>query len=81
MRVIQEKSATDRRPQSRSTVRVVSATDKGPLVDLGEFRQDLYYRINVIELHCCRCADAARTSRLWPNAIGHELHFPAASGA
>jgi len=34
-------------------VRILSATHKdlAALVDTGEFRQDLFYRINVIELH------------------------------
>ena len=34
-------------------VRILSATQKdlGPLATDGRFRQDLYYRINVIELH------------------------------
>ncbi|MCB1611966.1 MAG: sigma-54-dependent Fis family transcriptional regulator, partial [Xanthomonadales bacterium] len=54
LRVIQEKAV---RPIGARTeipvdVRVVSATHKdlARLVEMGEFRQDLYYRINVIEL-------------------------------
>mgnify|MGYP003955339927 CR=1 FL=1 len=37
-------------------VRILSATHKnlGQLVDRGEFRQDLFYRVNVIELHVPR---------------------------
>ncbi|MGB7213844.1 MAG: sigma-54 dependent transcriptional regulator [Gammaproteobacteria bacterium] len=55
LRVIQEKSI---RPIGRTTeipvdVRILSATHKdlGALVAEGRFREDLYYRINVIELY------------------------------
>ncbi len=54
LRAIQEKSI---RPVGAATevpvdVRILSATHKdlGELVELGRFRHDLYYRINVIEL-------------------------------
>jgi two-component system response regulator PilR (NtrC family) len=55
LRVIQEKAI---RPVGQSDekpvdVRILSATHKdlGALVADGQFREDLYYRINVIELH------------------------------
>jgi two-component system response regulator PilR (NtrC family) len=55
LRVIQEKSI---RPVGQANelpvdVRILSAThiDLGELVESGSFREDLYYRINVIELH------------------------------
>ncbi len=55
LRVIQEKTV---RPvgsskEESADARVLSATHKnlGDLVAAGEFREDLYYRINVIELH------------------------------
>ena len=55
LRVIQEKSV---RPigapkETPIDVRILSATHKdlAALVESGEFRQDLFYRINVIELH------------------------------
>jgi two-component system response regulator PilR (NtrC family) len=55
LRVIQEKSV---RPVGSSAevaadARILSATHRnlGQLVAAGEFREDLYYRINVIELH------------------------------
>jgi two-component system, NtrC family, response regulator PilR len=55
LRVIQEQSV---RPVGASTedsvdVRILSATHQplGKLVQDGSFREDLYYRINVIELH------------------------------
>lgn len=55
LRAIQENSV---RPVGESheqpiNVRILSATHKdlSALVDAGDFRQDLFYRINVIELH------------------------------
>ena len=55
LRVIQEKSVRPIGTQKETPidVRILSATHKdlGALVEMGEFRQDLFYRINVIELH------------------------------
>ena len=55
LRVIQEKSVRPIGAQKEMPidVRILSATHKdlAALVDAGEFRQDLFYRINVIELH------------------------------
>lgn len=55
LRVIQEKSVRPIGAQKETPidVRILSATHKdlGGLVEAGEFRQDLFYRINVIELH------------------------------
>ncbi len=55
LRAIQEKSIRPIGAQQESTidVRILSAThrDLAELVKRGEFRQDLFYRINVIELH------------------------------
>jgi len=55
LRVIQEKSVRPIGAQKETPidVRILSATHKdlAALVDNGEFRQDLFYRINVIELH------------------------------
>jgi two-component system response regulator PilR (NtrC family) len=54
LRVIQEKAArpVGGRTEAPIDVRIVSATHKplAALVESGAFRQDLYYRINVIEL-------------------------------
>jgi len=55
LRAIQEKSIRPVGSQSeiKVDVRILSATHKGlqDLVAQGKFRQDLYYRLNVIELH------------------------------
>ncbi len=55
LRAIQEKSIRSIGAQQESSVdvRILSATHKdlAELVNQGEFRQDLFYRINVIELH------------------------------
>jgi two-component system response regulator PilR (NtrC family) len=55
LRVIQEKSVRPIGAQRETPidVRILSATHKdlAALVDSGGFRQDLFYRINVIELH------------------------------
>ncbi len=54
LRVIQEKAVRPigGRAEVPVDVRILSATHKnlGKLVEAGQFRQDLYYRINVIEL-------------------------------
>ncbi|MEK7322524.1 MAG: sigma-54 dependent transcriptional regulator [Pseudomonadota bacterium] len=55
LRVIQEKSVRPIGAQKEmpTDVRILSATHKdlAALVETGQFRQDLFYRINVIELH------------------------------
>ncbi len=55
LRAIQEKAvrAVGMETETSVDVRILSATHKdlGRLVQAGEFRQDLFYRINVIELH------------------------------
>ena len=54
LRAIQEKAVrpVGARAEERVDVRIISATHKdlGALVERGEFRQDLFYRINVIDL-------------------------------
>jgi two-component system response regulator PilR (NtrC family) len=54
LRAIQEKSvrAVGTQAESKVNVRILSATHKDlmQLVEEGKFRQDLYYRLNVIEL-------------------------------
>jgi len=55
LRLIQEKTVRPVGEQKESPVdvRILSAThrDLGELVAAGRFREDLYYRLNVIELH------------------------------
>ena len=55
LRLLQEKEyerVGDARPR-RANVRIISATNKdlGPAVAEGRFREDLYYRLNVISIH------------------------------
>ena len=68
LRVIQEKQL---RPigansETRIDVRIVSASHKPlkPLVEAGDFRHDLYYRLNVIELHMPALSERAEDIRL-----------------
>jgi two-component system response regulator PilR (NtrC family) len=55
LRVIQEKAVMPigAREEVKVDVRILSATHQAlkPLVDSGKFRSDLYFRLNVIELH------------------------------
>jgi two-component system response regulator PilR (NtrC family) len=77
LRVIQEKTI---RPVGSATeittdVRILSAThrDLGELVANGEFREDLYYRINVIELHVPPLRDRERDALLLARDILQRL--------
>lgn len=85
LRVIQEKSV---RPIGARTeipldVRVLSATHKdlSGLVDAGDFRQDLFYRINVIELRMPglreRPDDVEGLANFFLNRIATEWDVPA----
>jgi two-component system, NtrC family, response regulator PilR len=67
LRVIQERAV---RPvgavaELPVNVRIVSATHKdlAPRCRPGRFRQDLFYRLNVIQIACRRCASGSATCR------------------
>jgi two-component system response regulator PilR (NtrC family) len=77
LRVIQEKSV---RPVGGTAevdvdVRILSATHKSlaKLVGTGEFREDLYYRINVIELNVPPLRERGKDIILLSNAILEKL--------
>ena len=81
LRVIQEQSV---RPVGASkedsvNVRILSATHQslGKLVQSGDFREDLYYRINVIELHVPALRERGQDILLLAN---HILERMGASG-
>ena len=81
LRVIQEKSvrAIGGRGELAVDVRILSATHKNlaKLVDAGQFRQDLYYRINVIEL---RVPPLRERKEDLPKLIGRVLERLARDG-
>ncbi len=66
LRVLQEKVVRpvgSAREEAVNT-RVIAAThrDLGTMVESGTFREDLFYRLHVIEVRVPRCASAWRTS-------------------
>jgi two-component system response regulator PilR (NtrC family) len=73
LRAIQEKAVRPVGSQQEVPidVRLLSATHKdlARLVELGEFRQDLYYRINVIELHVPSLRERAEDIELFADRI------------
>jgi len=81
LRAIQEKAVrpVGAHQETRIDVRILSATHKdlAQLVKEGKFRQDLFYRINVIELHIP--ALRARTEDI-PPLIEHILNKLALNG-
>ncbi|MGH9499681.1 MAG: sigma-54-dependent transcriptional regulator [Terriglobales bacterium] len=77
LRALQEREF-DRLGDTRSVkvdIRVVATTNRSlaHMVDQGEFRADLFYRLNVIPLTCRRCANIPKTFRRWPNILPRVL--------
>ena len=56
---------------SEVNVRIIAASlhDLGDRVEEGLFREDLFYRLNVIHLRCPHCASASRISRRSSNTL------------
>jgi two-component system response regulator PilR (NtrC family) len=77
LRAIQEKSirAVGSQTETKVDVRILSATHKNlqELVTLGKFRQDLYYRLNVIQLHIPALRDRADDVPLLANQLLSKL--------
>ncbi len=84
LRVIQEKTVRPigGRQEIKIDVRILSASHKPlkPLVDKGSFRNDLYYRLNVIELHMPalseRRGDIILLAEHFLNSIGEQWGEP-----
>ncbi len=78
LRAIQEKSVrrVGARSEEGTDVRLISATHRSlkQMVEEGRFRQDLFYRLNVLELRACpACANAANPSRNSPRPCSTAL--------
>jgi two-component system response regulator PilR (NtrC family) len=77
LRVIQEKTVrpVGEQRESPTDVRILSATHKnlGELVAQAKFREDLFYRINVIELRVPALRERAEDIPLLADAIVHRL--------
>ena len=77
LRVIQEKTVrpVGAQTEEKVDVRILSATHRnlGQMVVEGEFREDLFYRINVIELHVPALRDRGEDVLFLANQILHGL--------
>ena len=70
LRVLQEGEFTSvgGRQPIRANVRIIAAThrDLRTAIRQGQFREDLFYRLNVVPIRLPPCASGWRTSRRWP---------------
>ena len=70
VRVLQEQTFERVGGSSRVEVdvRVVASSNRDLAGEIaaGRFREDLFYRLNVVPIPCRRCASGARTSRCSP---------------
>lgn len=62
-------------------VRIISATNKELEQEIkrGSFREDLFYRLNVIRINLPPCGSAAMMSKLWQNSSSKNTARPPAS--
>ncbi|CAO0821345.1 hypothetical protein DFAR_2290002 [Desulfarculales bacterium] len=77
MRVIQEREFehVGGTATVKTDVRAIAATNRDleKLINKSQFRQDLYYRLNVFLSTCPPCASAAPTSCSWPTTSPKSL--------
>ncbi len=52
-------------------IRIISATNRNldQMVEEGKFREDLYYRLNILRSICRRCGNAPETSPCWSTIL------------
>jgi len=77
LRVIEEQRFTPVGSGTNMTVdiRIIAATNKHleDEIQKGNFREDLFYRLNVIPFYARRCANTPRIFRPWPISFWRNL--------
>jgi transcriptional regulator with GAF, ATPase, and Fis domain len=73
LRVTQERAfqRVGSNTEVQTNARILAATNRilEDEVKAGRFREDLFYRLNVVEFNVRRCASGARTFCRWPAAF------------